>query len=192
MNRIDVLKSVVSAISDMLQSQEFLDAHHFPNRFVRNRMLSMYQVVLFLLYFTKQALHQNISRIIDLGVLNFNDVSKQAVSRARQGIMPSLFKDLFDVSVEIFSKSQCPRRLWLGRETVYAIDGSRIQLPNSSSNYEKYGKMSGRKNPGRHWSLALASVIYDVTNDYFCHSLIRPILSSECMAATSFVRSFFL
>lgn len=183
MNQIDVLKSIVSSISDMLQSQEFLDAHRFPNRFVRKRLLSMYQVILFLLYSTKQALHQNISRIIDLGVLNFPDVSKQAVSRARQGIMPSLFKDLFNVSVDTFINSQCPRRLWRGKETVYAIDGSKIQLPNSASNFEQYGKMSGRKNPDRHWSLALASVIYDVTNDYFCHGLIRPFLSSERSAA---------
>ena len=60
----------------------------------------MYQVVMYLLYSTKQAMHQNISRAIDLEKLQFPDVSKQAVSRARQGIRPSLFRKLFDISVD--------------------------------------------------------------------------------------------
>jgi hypothetical protein len=47
----------------------------------------MYQVVMFLLYSTRKALHQNIARIMDLNPIQFPNVSKQAVSKARQGIM---------------------------------------------------------------------------------------------------------
>ena len=184
MNQLTLLKSIVSTISTLLTSQEFLDAHRFPKRFVRKRFLSMYQVVMYLLYSTKQAIHQNISRIIDLDALDFPDVSKQAVSRARQGIKPSLFQELFDITVDMFSQSSVPKKLWRGRERVFAIDGSKIQLPNSSSNFEKFGEMFSKQNPEKRWSMALASVIYDVTNDYICHGLIRPFLSSERVAAT--------
>ena len=183
MNQLTLLKSIVSTISTLLTSQEFLDAHRFPKRFVRKRFLSMYQVVMYLLYSTKQAIHQNISRIIDLDALDFPDVSKQAVSRARQGIKPSLFQELFDITVDMFSQSSVPKKLWRGRERVFAIDGSKIQLPNSSSNFEKFGEMFSKQNPEKRWSMALASVIYDVTNDYICHGLIRPFLSSERLAA---------
>jgi hypothetical protein len=103
MSQIDVLKSIVTTISGLLQSQQFLDAHRFPRHFVRKRLLSMYQVVMFLLYSTRKALHQNIARIMDLNPIQFPNVSKQAVSKARQGIMPSLFQELFDVSVDAFS-----------------------------------------------------------------------------------------
>lgn len=184
MNQLTLLKSIVSVISALLTSQEFLDAHRFPNRFVRKRALSMYQVVMYLLYSTKQAIHQNISRIIDLDSLDFPDVSKQAVSRARQGIKPSLFRELFDITVDMFSQSSAPKKLWRGKESVFAIDGSKIQLPNSSSNFEKFGEMFSKQNPEKRWSMALASVIYDVTNDFICHGLIRPFLSSERAAAT--------
>ena len=183
MNQLTLLKAIVSTISTLLTSQEFLDAHRFPKRFVRKRFLSMYQVVMYLLYSTKQAIHQNISRVIDLGTLDFPDVSKQAVSKARQGIKPSLFQELFDITVDMFSQSSVPKKLWRGKEKVFGIDGSKIQVPNSSSNFEKFGEMFSKKNPEKRWSMALASVIYDVTNDYICHGLIRPFLSSERAAA---------
>lgn len=126
---------------------------------------------MYLLYSTKQAIHQNISRVIDLESLDFPDVSKQAVSRARQGIKPSLFQELFDITVDMFTQSSVSLKLWRGKERVFAIDGSKIQVPNSSSNFEKFGEMFSKLNPDKHWSMALASVIYDVTNDYICHGL---------------------
>lgn len=77
----------------------------------------------------KQAMHQNISRIMELEPVRFPGVSKQAVSKARQGIRPSLFKELFDLTVDAFSQSSIPGKLWRGKEKVYAVDGSKIQLP---------------------------------------------------------------
>lgn len=79
MNQLSLLKAIVSDISGLLESDEFLNAHRFPNRFVRKRKLSMYQTILFLLHSTRQAMHQNISRIMDLETIAFPNVSKQAV-----------------------------------------------------------------------------------------------------------------
>ena len=183
MNQLELFKLIVSSISTLLNSQEFLNAHRFPHRFVRRHILSMYQVVMYLLYSTKQAMHQNISRAIDLEKLQFPDVSKQAVSRARQGIRPSLFRKLFDISVDLFYQSDIPLKLWRGKERVFAVDGSKIQVPNSFSNFNKFGEMFSKLNPEKRWSMALASVIYDVTNDYICHALLRPFLASERAAA---------
>ena len=183
MNQLSLLKAIVSDISGLLESDEFLNAHRFPNRFVRKRKLSMYQTILFLLHSTRQAMHQNISRIMDLETIAFPNVSKQAVSKARQGINPSLFRELFDLSVDSFNRSQLPKKLWRGKERVYAVDGSKIQLPDSRSNFESFGEMFSRINPGRKWSMALASVIYDVNNDYICHGLLRPFLSSSLQSS---------
>lgn len=49
--------------------------------------------------------------------------------------------------------------------------------------------MFSRENPEKRWSLALASLIYDVNNDYICHGLLRPYLSSERRAALDHCRS---
>ena len=54
MNQLSLLKAIVSDISGLLESDEFLNAHRFPNRFVRKRKLSMYQTILFLLHSTRQ------------------------------------------------------------------------------------------------------------------------------------------
>lgn len=183
MNQLSLLKSIVSDISGLLGSEDFLNAHRFPNCFVRKRKLSIYHVVTYLLYSTKQAMHQNISRIMDLESVRFPDVSKQAVSKARQGIMPSLFRELFDLTVDAFSRAARSGKLWRGRERVFAVDGSRIQLPDSKSNFESFGEMFSRDNPDKRWSMALASVIYDVNNDFICHGILRPFLSSERTAA---------
>lgn len=183
MNQLDVLKSIVSAISRLLRSQEFLDAHRFPKFFVRKRILSMYQVVMFLLHSKPTAMDQNISRIMDLKPVQFPNVTKQAVSRARRGIMPSLFKELFNCSVDIFSRSDVSRKLWRGKKAVYAIDGSKIQIPNSPSNFEKFGEIFNSDNLEKRSAMALISVIYDVMNDFICHGLILPYLYSERAAA---------
>ena len=183
MNQLTLLKSIVSDISGLLQSKEFLNAHRFPHCFVRKRKLSMFQVIVFLLHSTRRGMHQNISRIMELENVEFPNVSKQAVSKARQGINPSLFRELFDLSVDHFSRSPLPEKLWRGKERVFAVDGSKIQLPDSKSNFSSYGEMFSKANPDRKWSMALASVIYDVNNDFICHGLLRPYLSSERIAA---------
>ena len=48
-------------------------------------------------------MYQNLASIIDdFGLAVFPDVSKQAVSKARQGIKPDLFQDLFNHSTDTF------------------------------------------------------------------------------------------
>lgn len=184
-----VLISIFSTIQRLLGSHAFLDAHRYPNRFVRNRKLSVYQVIMYLLHTSKQVMHTNIDRMMDLGSpLDFPDVCKQALSHARQGIMPSLFSSLFDVSVDAFYQGDPVGILWRGVYRVFAIDGSKVQLPRAKSNFEKFGEMFSKKNPGKRWSMATVSIIYDVCNDYICHGLIRPYLASERAAAREHCR----
>ena len=62
---------------------------------------------------------------------------------------------------------------------IFAIDGSRITLPNSKSNFEKYGEMFSLYNPKRRWTMALCSTIYDVCNDFISHGILTRYLSGE-------------
>lgn len=88
----------------------------------------------------------NISNIrLELPDLDFPKVTKQAVSKARQGILPSLFKDLFSVSTDIFYNNIKKRKMWRGKYNIFAVDGSRISIPSSKSNYEKYGEMFSKR-----------------------------------------------
>ena len=49
------------------------------------------------------------------------DITKQAISHARQGICPLLFAKLFNISVDIFYNNIHKRKTWNGFH-VYAID----------------------------------------------------------------------
>ena len=113
----------------------------------------------------------------------FPEVTKQAISKARQGINPTLFQALYQTTVDSFFKSGISCALWKGIYHIFAIDGSKIELPSSDSNMEKFGELFSKANPSRRWSQAMISILYDVTNDFIVHGLIRPFLSSERTAA---------
>ena len=142
MNSLSICKTIIQSIKTLLHYREFLDSHRHKNRFIRSSgKLSMYHVIVYLFYTSKQAMNINISNIrMDLPELDFPKVSKQAVSKARQGIIPSLFQDLFSLSVDTFYKLIDKRKRWRDRFHIYAIDGSRISLPNSKSNFENYSE----------------------------------------------------
>lgn len=130
---LKICQLIIEKIRELLNSKKFLDAHRLPNRFVRTRKLSMLNVILYLFYSSKQAMHLNIHGIrIDLPEINFPKVCKQAVSKARQGILPSLFETLFNVSIDCFYKNIGELKLWRNQYRIFAIDGSKL-----SSQFQK-------------------------------------------------------
>ena len=91
MQKNDICKQVIRSIRNYLHDPDCLSPHRKEKCFVRNRSLSMLQVIQFLFYSSKASMCQNLASIIfDLPEINFPDVSKQAISKARQGIKPSL------------------------------------------------------------------------------------------------------
>lgn len=102
---------------------------------------------------------QNLPSILDdFGEDEFPAVSKQAISKARQGIKPSLFRELFNLSSDIFYANIENRKTWHNYH-IFAIDGTKLQLPNSKSNFESFGQMFSPHNRERKWSMALGSEI---------------------------------
>ena len=100
MNRITICKKIIQSIQKYITDSTILEAHRAKGHFVRKRKLSMFQIILYLLYTSKASMFQNLSRIReDLAPIDFPNISKQAVSKARQFISPDLFKDLFDPSI---------------------------------------------------------------------------------------------
>lgn len=185
MNPLAICQSIIESVKKMLYSEDFLEAYRLPNRFVRSSgKLTMLHVIAYLFYTSKQAMDTNISHIrLDLPELSFPKVTKQAVSKARQGILPALFQKLFYLSSDIFYSSIDTKKKWLDKFNIFAIDGSRITLPSSKSNFEKFGEMFSKKDPKRRWSMALCSTIYDVCNDFIVHGLMTGYLGSERSAA---------
>lgn len=183
MNRIDICKNIIQSIKEYITTTGKLEPHRAKNHFVRKRKLSLFQVIMYLLYTSKASMFQNLSRIReDLGNLDFPDISKQALSKARQFINPALFKELYYLSVDLFYKQLPSRKLWNGYH-LFAIDGSKIELPNSKSNFEFFGEMFGYPDPNRRFTMGLGSIVYDVLDDYIVHASFQRYLASERSAA---------
>lgn len=189
MNLIDICKKILLSIQAFIQSDECLQNYRSGNHFTRKRLLSLEKVVLYLLFSSKASMYQNIASIVDeLGENIFPEVTKQAISKARQGIKPSLFKNLFELVTKMYYTSSSNRKTW-HNYNIYAVDGTRIQLPNSESNFDEFGLNCGHQNPNRKWSLALGSAIYDVMNDFIIDASINHYAESERTAARLHLRT---
>lgn len=98
-----ICDAILSRIRAAINLEAFLNQFKEPNRFTRKRLISMYQVIVYLFYSNKAAMGTNISNIRDfLPELDFPKVSRQAVSKARQNIKPALFKELLDITVRTY------------------------------------------------------------------------------------------
>ena len=127
MNRKDICKNIIQSIKEYITNPDKLEAHRAKNHFVRKRKLSMYQIIMYLIYSSKASMFQNLARIRDdLGTVSFPDISKQALSKARQLISPSLFKELYYLSVDLFYKHISSRKLW---GFLYLLSGKALSSP---------------------------------------------------------------
>lgn len=105
------MQNIIQSIKEYITTPEKLEPHRAKNHFIRKRKLSLFQVIMYLLYTSKASMFQNLSRIReDLGSLDFPDISKQALSKARQFINPALFKELYYLffSIKQFLASRTP------------------------------------------------------------------------------------
>lgn len=181
MKKLDICMLIVSTLKNYLSSPNWLETFRVSNFFVRKRKLSMMNVILFLLYNGKSALHTSIVSVRDLlsDITAFpRQITKQAISHARKGISFKLFLELFSLSSTIFYANLKERKQWHGYH-IFAIDGSKIELPNSKDNFIHFGEMFEHHNPERKFTQALASVVYDVLEDYIIHASFSRYLSSE-------------
>lgn len=82
--------------------------------------------------------------------IDFPDVSRQAVSKARKGILPDLFKELLDKQVEmVYTHLDCPKN-WFGYR-VFAVDGSTLEIPLSNDTSAEFGAITSCNNHDVFW-----------------------------------------
>lgn len=185
MTKKEICNLIIESIKDYLSTPSRLDLFKAKNHFVRKRILTMLHVIIYLFFSSKASMATNLANIKrELSSLAIfpKKVSKQAISYARQWISPLLFVELFNISIDLYYKNIAERKLWYGLH-VFAIDGSRFELPNSKNNFEEFGELFNSHNPNVKFTQALASIVYDVLDDYIVHASLNRYLSSERDAA---------
>lgn len=181
MKKLLICQNILEEIKQKLSSP-YSQSFRIGNHFTRNRKLEMTQVISYLLYSSKASMNLNITNIRDdIPSINFPDITKQALSKARKGIASELFRDLLHVSVKTFYNSCQQRKTWNGFN-LYAIDGSCIQVPKSKDNIEHFG-ICRNKHHSREDSMARISLLYDLQEDIVVDGLIEKYIYAERSSA---------
>ena len=165
MNYYDLISLILTQLHERINSDEFLERFRRPNSFVRYRKLTLKQVVAYLIHSKKRSMDIELSDLQrQLPDIDFPDVSRQAVSKARKGILPDLFKELLDKQVEmVYTHLDCPKN-WFGYR-VFAVDGSTLEIPLSNDTFAEFGAITSCNNHDVFWVEGLLSTIYDVFLD---------------------------
>ena len=98
-----LLTSILQSSNDLITSEDFLTRHRIGNAFTRSGKLSFSNLIYFVLQSVHKSIPINYARFLE----NFPSdlpifVSKQAISKARQGISHKAFLELFRLSVKQF------------------------------------------------------------------------------------------
>ena len=125
-----LLTSILQSSNELITSEDFLIRNRIGNSFTRSGKLSLPNLIYFVLQSAHKSIPINYSQFLD----NFSSelhpfVSKQAISKARQGISHNAFLELFRLSVKQFYFQPPDLHTWNGFH-IYAVDGSTIQIRN--------------------------------------------------------------
>ncbi len=103
-------------------------------------------------------------------------VGKSTFCEARKKLKFSAFQAVNQLLVEKNDEGQSLKR-WKGYR-LYAVDGSRIRLPNEPIIIERFGCL-GNHNADQDCAMGLASACYDVMNDLVVEARLAASYSSE-------------
>ena len=108
---------------------------------------------------------------------NIREVTKGAFTQARAKLNPWAFERLNDVAVNTFYDG-AKYHTWHNMR-VFAIDGTRLVLPNHPSVIKEFGQQKFGPKADSPRSLAMASLLYDVLNQITLDARLSPYKSSE-------------
>ncbi|MDY5763658.1 MAG: hypothetical protein SPK10_02575, partial [Treponema sp.] len=147
--------------------------------FTRKRKMPVCDIIISIMTSKKQTCAMELRNFFKLK--DREEISKQAYFKARQNLDPAVFTYLNDNYLNNFYKHPDEVKTWKGY-IVLAIDGSKVEIPNSEENREKYGVLKNQnetESPAR----AMISGLFDVFNKFFLDLQICNIHESELDAA---------
>ncbi len=188
MKGINICHSIIETAKNLIQSEEFRIAYRIGNSFTRNKKLGMDKLIYFLLHQSKVSLPINIENFLDdFPNAEIESISKQAISKARQGINLEAFIELMRISHMKYHELCQKPKLWNGYR-IFGIDGTRLQVPQTAQNLEVFGKSKNQSEV--QLAMASASLMYDVLNDIIIDAQINICDYSERKYANQHLDAF--
>lgn len=166
-------KKIVKAInSDNVKEYAHLDN---PKSFTRKRKMPLEDIILCTLSKKGLTTSMEIHKYFNEKGVSAMNVSKQAYLQQRKKLNYKVFSFLNKEYLQNFYSSDEPV-LW-NNYMVFAIDGSKAEVPNSDENRVSFGESRNQYNSDA--VRALVSCMFDVFNDFFLDLQIGSINASE-------------
>ena len=163
MNGTVICQAIFETVRKLVHNCMFLNAYSIGNAFTRLRKLTFLNVFFYLLHLSKKSMAIKMADFMDdFSSVGFPNVSKQALSKARQGISPEAFAELHRISVQTFYEKCDDLHTWNGY-LVLAIDGTSFQLPQTQRNMETFGASVNQNSSP--CAMASSSSLFDVLHD---------------------------
>jgi len=159
---------------DILPKQIDSSYKYRPSDFTRDRHLPFAKLITFTLHLASSGTHKGVdvksgdffknARRSGLW-LDAQAVHRSSVSKARSKVPWQVFSDILNDAVQVAYRlwpEDDSRYMWHGM-SVYALDGSKYNLPASDEIREKFDPQSGLQYAGKgHYPQCLVSTVYDV------------------------------
>jgi hypothetical protein len=161
-------------IKKRLSSLDFMIRHRETDKsFTRNRCLTFIILITFMLNMLKRSQQDELDEFFKL--LSGAEVAKRSVTKssftqARKKLKYGAFVELNQLQIAYFYKSLRPRT-WMGWRLA-AVDGSTLQVPNTTENLTHFGAWRPAK--GGPCPMARISQMFDVLNDVTLDAVIVP------------------
>ncbi len=159
-------KKFINYVRNQIYSKQFLESNRNSDKdFTRKRKLTFPKIILFMLNSIKKSLQKELTEFF----LNFSsekNITNSAYSQSRMKLKHTAFIELNDFLLDDFYTDN-DIDLWKGFRLL-AIDGVKIQLPNSPSIIQEFG--GSINNSEMITGSAQASTCYDLLNEMIINS----------------------
>lgn len=180
------LNAVLECVRNCLKNDEFLQrSRKKPQDFTRKRKLPFEDLMLMLLKQYRCSTQSALRRFFkEIGNKDMT-MTQQSLSEQRMKIKWEAFREIFWLIGDQYYSKECDWRTWHGY-TVFAIDGSKIQLPSDPNLLAKFGGTGADAAA----ATAQSSYLYDVLNEFIADALFDPLSSDERTLAKKHLKRF--
>lgn len=161
------LEETINRIKRRIHSKKFMERNRFNEKhFTRKRKMSFIPLVVFMLNIVKKTLQKELTCFIRAVSKKDKNITKSAFSQSRMKFKHTGFIELNEVLLDDFYTDN-DVDLWRGFRLL-AIDGVKIQLPNSPPIIDEFG--GSKNNSEMIVGLAQASTCFDLLNEMIINS----------------------
>lgn len=175
MKKIEIFGKIIELKRKFIESLKPNDLKgHDGKRFTRKRSLTLNRLLQFILQGITTSLQLELDDYYKKIGFKEDVVTKQAVSKARTNLDPSVVKAAFELTTQALCSCD-DLTLFKEKFRLCAIDGSTIALDNATALKEHFGCSGSTKDA----TTAMASVCYDPLNNIILDAGLYPYATSE-------------